>query len=391
MEKKVTKNIQKDNIDNTKFENFNEENKPKMKLICSAGSTFTNWIHVLSKINFKIEFKYIPKAVFTTLATFLLTPFVILEKIIYDQQIKKVKVKSPVFIIGHMRSGTTFLHYILSQDTRFCYLTTAETIFPSVFILLNKVINKFMNFILPLKRPMDNMKINNNLPQEDEFAIANICPYSPNIGAYFPKNLDEYYYKYSFFENVESKIIKKWKKVYQYIIQKTIYNNNGKRMLSKNLINANRILLLTEMFPDAKFIFIYRNPYSVFLSTKKLYKKFIFQNMSFQTISDEELEKKILSFAKTGFKKYFQDRKKIKKENLIEIHSEDFVKKPTYYLKKIYSQLKITNFNKVKEQFEIFAKTYENYIPEKYNIDDQLKNKIYNELKFVFDEFGYKK
>ncbi len=391
MEKKVTKNIKEDKTYNTQYKNSIDENKPRIKLICSAGSTLTNWFHVLYKIKFKIELKYIPKAFFTTLAAFLLTPFVILEKIIYDKRIKKVKVESPVFILGHMRSGTTFLHYLLSQDKRFCYMTTAETIFPSIFLLLNKFLNGFMNYILPQKRPMDNMNLNNNLPQEDEFAIANICPYSPNIGAYFPRNLDEYYYKYSFFENIERKIIKKWKNVYKYIIQKTIYYNNGKRMLSKNLINANRLLLLTEMFPDAKFVFIYRNPYSVFLSTKKLYKKFIFQNMSFQSIPDEELEKKILNFAKTGFAKYLQDRKKIRKENLIEIQFEDFVKKPLYYLKKIYDKLKITNFDNVKEQFEAFAKTYKNYSADKYNIDDKLKNKIYNELKFVFDEYGYKK
>ncbi|MBN2544885.1 MAG: sulfotransferase [Spirochaetes bacterium] len=391
MEKKITKIIKKNNIDNTNYENFNVDNKPKIKLICSAGSTFTNWINILFKIKFKIEFKFIPRAILTTFATFFLMPFVILEKIIYDKKIKKIHVKSPIFIIGHMRSGTTFLHYLLSQDKRFCYLTTAETIFPSIFILLNKLINKFMNFVLPLKRPMDNMKLNNNLPQEDEFAIANICPYSPNIGAYFPKNIDQYYYDYSFFNNVKSKIIDKWKKVYKYILQKTIYYNNGKRMLSKNLINANRILLLKEMFPDAKFIFIYRNPYSVYLSTKKLYKKFIFQNMSFQSITDKELEEKILNFAKAGFKKYFQDRKKIKKENLIEIRYEDFVKKPIYHIKRIYNKLKITNFDKVKEQFVQFAKSYENYKPEKYSIDNKLKNKIYNELKFIFDEFGYEK
>ena len=36
----------------------------------------------------------------------------------------------PVFILGHWRSGTTFMHNVFSCDKHFGYNTTYQTVFP---------------------------------------------------------------------------------------------------------------------------------------------------------------------------------------------------------------------------------------------------------------------
>ena len=113
--------------------------------------------------------------------------------------------------------------------------------------------------------------------------------------------------------------------------------------------------------------------------------------MSFHDISDAELEKKILTCAKIGFKKYFEDRKLIKKGNLIEVKFEDFVKNPVDHIKKIYQTLNIDGFEIYKPKFKELAKSYENYKQDNYKISDELRERIYNELKIVFDECKYSK
>ena len=40
----------------------------------------------------------------------------------------------PVFILGHWRSGTTFVHNVLSCDKRFGYCTTYQTVFPHLMM-----------------------------------------------------------------------------------------------------------------------------------------------------------------------------------------------------------------------------------------------------------------
>ena len=369
----------------------NKKRQLKINLITSVGNSFPNWIKILALNKFKVGIKYIPRALIVTLITFFLYPFVLIEKLIYNSRIKKTKINSPVFIIGHMRSGTTFLHHLLSQDDRFAFPTTSETIFPWIFLTLDKIIRPFVKYVLPEKRPMDNMDFREDYPQEEEFAIANLCPFSPNIGAYFPKNLEKYYRNYSLFENMEQNVINKWENAYKYFLKKITYKNTGKRILSKSLVNSGRIKHLIKMFPDAKFICIHRNPYHVFLSTKKLYKKFIFTNMSFQEISENELEKAILTLAKIGYESYLLDKKLLNKENLIEVNYEKFIKKPLVYLKNIYSQLKINGYDKVEPQFITLLKNYKNYKADTYTIDNNLKNRIYKELKIIFENYGYSK
>ena len=80
----------------------------------------------------------------------------------------------PVFILGHWRSGTTFVHNILSLDKHFGYNTTYQTVFPNMMLFGQSFFKKNMAFLMPDKRPTDNMELNVDLPQEEEFALSNM-------------------------------------------------------------------------------------------------------------------------------------------------------------------------------------------------------------------------
>ena len=157
----------------------------------------------------------------------------------------------------------------------------------------------------------------------------------------------------------------------------------------KSLVNTARIPLLLELFPDARFIFISRNPYKVYLSTWKLYKNII-PIFSFQHISSEKLDEEILYCYKSLFQKYLVDKKLIPKDNLVEITYEDFVKKPLETLESLYNKLDIKGFEEAKPFFNRYIKAHDGYTPQKYKIDEAIKEKVYREWRFAFDTFGYK-
>lgn len=52
------------------------------------------------------------------------------EKILADKPLEH----DPVFILGHWRSGTTFVHNVFSCDTHFGYNTTYQTVFPHLMM-----------------------------------------------------------------------------------------------------------------------------------------------------------------------------------------------------------------------------------------------------------------
>ena len=79
----------------------------------------------------------------------------------------------PVFILGHWRSGTTFVHNVFSCDSHFGYNTTYQTVFPHLMMWGQPFFKKNMSWLMPDKRPTDNMELAVDLPQEEEF--ANSC------------------------------------------------------------------------------------------------------------------------------------------------------------------------------------------------------------------------
>lgn len=84
----------------------------------------------------------------------------------------------PVFILGHWRSGTTFMHNVFSCDKHFGYNTTYQTVFPHLMMWGQPFFKKNMSWLMPDKRPTDNMELAVDLPQEEEFALANMMPYT---------------------------------------------------------------------------------------------------------------------------------------------------------------------------------------------------------------------
>ena len=64
-----------------------------------------------------------------------------------------------------------------------------------------------------------------------------------------------------------------WRKVYDYILKKVTYLYGGKQLLLKSPENTCRIGALKKCYPGAKFINIYRNPYTVVMSTINMFTK----------------------------------------------------------------------------------------------------------------------
>jgi hypothetical protein len=259
---------------------------------------------------------------------------------------------------------------------------------PWVFLRYERFFGNIVKKYLPKKRPMDDLESDINLPYEEEYAIANFIPYSFYNGWYFPKNLNNYFKKYVLFENVKPSVILDWKVTYKYLLQKISYKYGGRQILLKSLVNTAKIKHLLELFPEAKFIHICRDPYKVYLSTWRLYER-ILPIFSFQHISKESLDSFIISFYKGLYTKYFEEKKMIPSNNLVELRYEDFYKNPVNNLKKVYNSLNLNHFNTNRQNFEKFARPYIDYQPNNYEISNEVKEKICKEWAFAFEEFRY--
>lgn len=360
---------------------------PRFSAHILSGSTFRNIRNLLADNNFKVAPKFVPRLLLTLPMVFLSIPFIVLERLLYNQKIKKTSIKAPVFILGYPRSGTTFLMYLMSKDPQFAFCRMYECMGPNVMFTFGGVLRYIAGKVLPSKRPMDNLELGADLPKEEEFALGSMGLESMANAIYFPKQFSNYFDRFVLFKddpkeriNFSNNLIRLFKKL-------TLKNNN-KQLLLKSPFNTGRVKLLLELFPDAKFIHIHRHPFSVFSSNEKLYESVIPQ-VSFQEIENSEMENHIFYTYKETMKQYFEDRKLLTKENLYEMRYDDFVARPLEHLKELYSKLNIPNFNNAQSFFTDELKNYKNYRTNLHNDDELKKAKVFDEWQFAYDVLGY--
>ena len=294
----------------------------------------------------------------------------------------------PVFILGHWRSGTTFVHNILSLDEHFGYNTTYQTVFPNLMLFGQEFFKKTMAYLMPDKRPTDNMELNVDLPQEEEFALSNMTTVNYYNFWFFPKSWNEYTHKYLTFRDASAAEKKEFQDTFRQLVKISLHNTNGTQFLSKNPPHTARVKEILEMYPNAKFIYLMRNPYTVFESTRSFFTNTI-QPLKLQDISNEEIEAQILSVYKTMYEKYEADKTLIPEGNLIEVKFEDVEANALEVTKNIYQKLQIPGFEKARPAIEAYLNKKKGYKKNQYKYEPRTVELVEKNWKFALDQWGY--
>ena len=132
----------------------------------------------------------------------LLSTLVPIENRAYNKIAGQPLQEDPLFILGHWRSGTTFVHNVFACDKHFGYTTTYQTVFPHLVLWGQPFFKKNMAMLMPDKRPTDNMELRPDLPQEEEFALSNMMPYTYYNFWFFPERWMEYCDRFLTFEKI---------------------------------------------------------------------------------------------------------------------------------------------------------------------------------------------
>lgn len=358
--------------------------RKSMHILC--GSSIRVVLGLISENKSKLKIDQFIKLVIILVITFVHSPFAFIEKRIYNKRIRSTVIKSPIFILGYPRSGTTNLIYLLSKDKQFAFCKTYEAMSPHVMLLMGPLLRWISSFVLPSKRPMDNMQMGPDLPIEEEFAIGNMCRESMAHGLYFPENLTEYLNKYIISPNLTNKT--NWNNVHQYFLKKLTFKNKNKQLLLKSPFDTARIPEIVAIYPDAKFIHISRHPYAVFLSNKNLYQS-IMPQLSIKSIPISHVIPQIIKTYKLVYERYITTRKMISNNNLIEIRYEDFIGKELEVLERIYKAFNLNGFEDMQKIYTKSLKANAGYAPNNYTNNSKEENEIRQEWEFAYSAFHY--
>ncbi len=313
----------------------------------------------------------------------------LVESAIHGRKVRDTKIEqAPLFIFGYWRSGTTLLQTLLSHDPAFQHLPLYRALFPWHFLVSEKIVTKLTSRFVPKNRPMDNMKISWDAPQEDDMALCIMSQVSPVMLVSHPHEFKHFWDALDF-SRLAPAALNRWKDSLQLLIKKLTYAD-PKRVLMKSPFHVYHMPLLMEMFPDARFLYIHRNPYEVFRSSVHLRHRTIDENCLGKTIYEGHEEEIIRSY-KFAFDVYERDRKLIPANRLHEIAYEELEHDPVGTLRSAYDTLELPNFEGLETALKPELEALKRYKKNQFKDDPYWVERVYDELKPLFDRYGYSK
>ncbi len=310
-----------------------------------------------------------------------------LEKAVYGKRIEETQLTAPpVFILGFWRSGTTLLHRLMNNDPQFTSATMYRTLFPWHFLLTEKVVSKATGWLMPKSRPMDNVPMSWDAPQEDDIALCIMSLISCYTFLSTPEDFTEFWRALDFRKLTDAEL-QRWKDSLL-LLMKKITLREQKQIVLKSPSHTYRIPTLMEMFPDAKFIYIYRHPYDVFRSAVHLRRTMIHENGLGRPVM-KDVEQQIIKSYQAGFEAYERDRRLIPEQNLLEVRFEDLEENPVGEMARVYSALGLAGFDKLHRILEGELINLKRYRKNQFTYDLEQFAMIYSELKPAFDRFEY--
>ncbi|MBN8623992.1 MAG: sulfotransferase [Planctomycetes bacterium] len=350
------------------------------------GMCYGTWTLFLIRNRFQVSFCYWYKAVLITLVSFLNTAQWLVESLILGPAIRRTKIQPrPLIILGHWRSGTTWLHELLGLDPQFTSPSTYQVMAPNHFTISHWWVTRVFYWLMPSRRPMDNMPMGWDRPQEDEFALCNLGIPSPYLTIAFP-NRPPAYQEYLTLDVSEAERTR-WKNALYHFLQKVTFLT-GKRLIIKSPTHTARVRTLLEMFPDARFIYIVRDPYVLFPSTVHLWKR-LYETHGLQVPTFAGLEEHVLSTFTRIYDRFEADRALIPPERLYEVRYEDLVADARGRMEEIYRQLELGDYSQVRPAIEKYLAENADYQTNKYSLTDEQRAAVRTRWRPFIEKYGY--
>src|SRR3954452_13836592 len=206
--------------------------------------TLGEYLRLLRKHSFSVAPAYWPRGAFMAGMGVLNSALLQYEDRLYGRKVAGAEIKSPLFILGHWRSGTTYLHNLLATDAQFAYPNVYQVLNPHTFLSTERY-SKVL-FTSARTRMMHNMEFNAGVPFEDEFATCGTLN-SPFLAWVFPHSAEQYN-KYLTFRDVPQDEFAEWAAALVLFYKKLTWKYN-RPLLLKSPPHTSRIKLLLDMFP----------------------------------------------------------------------------------------------------------------------------------------------
>jgi hypothetical protein len=178
---------------------------------------------------------------------------------------RKVRVERPIFIIGHPRSGTTFLHHLLSQHEEAAPFHTWHLFFPALtarFLfrpLVNLLVKKGKTEVMP---EWTGHRMALDKTEEEEMLFLH--NYDTNFITIGMLSFSERTYpELQYHDRQPREARLRSMRFLDGCFRRHLYSTGKSRIIAQTHFSTFRLKTMLEFYPDARFIFIMRSPHHV--------------------------------------------------------------------------------------------------------------------------------
>ena len=274
-----------------------------------------------------------------------LAPLSWLQSLIWGRALRELELPdAPVIVIGHWRSGTTYLHQLLAADPAAATARNALTVAPQVALLLKPLIVAVLNRLMTATRPIDAVPWSALDPQEDEIGLARLTIDTHMAGVAFPQDYLKHFHRCAL-----SSTRRFQRQLLHFIRLTWAHDGAGRRhLLIKNPAHTARVPLLLELFPRARFVLLKREPADAVRSLT-LVKQKLAGLIGLQPAPDQQRQVEETAIAHRLLLEAFEaSRSQIPAGQLVEVEYADLVSSPLTTVERIYRELSIEGWDQAR-------------------------------------------
>lgn len=361
---------------------------------------------------------YAPRLLFLLLMACLTSCLGLIEWLVFGRAVARQALHpAPVFVLGHPRTGTTLLHNLLAlDDERFAFANTLQCGFPSAFLLLDALgLRGAMGAMVDDKRPMDNVALSLDTPQEDELATnvlsAGASPYMPLICMRGAGAQNSYWGTFTFApapgKAPAGARWHAWREAFLLFLRKVTLSAEKKRerlpqpqqggggavpsrrLLLKSPVHTARIRLLLQLFPRAQFVYIHRDPLTVFASACHMADTTYWYTYLAKP-TDTQVTEFVLNQFELLHEEYVAARGLVPAGSLVELGFDELEAGPVAAMRRVYGALGWEMGDACAARMEAYVAGLRGYKKNAHRtVSDAHQRLVYRRWRRAFDEFGY--
>ncbi len=282
---------------------------------------------------------------------------------------------APLFIVGHWRTGTTHLHSLLGCSPAFGHISPIASGLPDQLLTLGTWLRPLLEKALPADRHVDRVAVTPTAPQEDEIPLANMQPLSVFHAIYFPRHFQRLIDRGVFFDGVSQAEIARWADLAKCFAEKIALHQAARRVVIKNPVYTARIARLRQIWPEAQFIHIRRDPYRVFVSTRHYFRA-ILSELALQPSDAIDIEAFVLATFTRLMAAYDRESRDVPAGRLIEVSYERLIRAPEDVLAEIHGQLSLPGWDAARPRVAAYLESLGGYRTNRYEILEADRAKV---------------